>query len=70
MAVAHADYVLELQSNLDHDEMPPAWMWPYQKRMNEHIKDVQKQRRERMNAPAKAEDEGMVENELMKGMRR
>lgn len=40
MAVSHADYILELQSNLDSSEMPPEWKWPLPWEMERHMNKV------------------------------
>ena len=64
MAVAHADHILQLQENLDRDEMPPAWMWPFVDEMNEWLDRVAADRR---NPKAKddPEDEKMQDNVLL-----
>ena len=63
MAVAHADYILELQSNLDRKEMPPSWMWPYTKEMNAWLDRVQADRKK--PSASTAEDDNMQGNELV-----
>jgi hypothetical protein len=70
MAVAHADYILELQSNLDRAEMPPVWMWPHSKEMNAWIDKVQRDRKNKISNPAAEEDESLQENDLLAEMRK
>lgn len=67
MAVAHADHILQLQENLDRDEMPPAWMWPFTDEMNTWIDRIQKERRDRVGGPAPAaeDDDDLQENALL-----
>lgn len=68
MAVSHADHILQLQENLDRDEMPPRWMWPFVDEMNEWIDRVQSDRRNKSGAPAAtSDDDTMQENALLAG---
>lgn len=71
MAVSHADHILQLQENLDRDEMPPQWMWPFVQEMNEWLDRIQSERRNRYNAPAaSSDDDDMQENALLAGVGR
>lgn len=69
MAVAHADHLLQLQENLDRDEMPPEWMWPFSKRMNEWLDQVARDRKDRYSGGRSRDDDDMQENELLAGAR-
>lgn len=68
MAVAHADHILQLQENLDRDEMPPEWMWPFTDEMNEHIDRVQADRRNRYSSggsDSPSSEDTMQDNQLL-----
>lgn len=71
MAVSHADHILQLQENLDRDEMPPVWMWPFTERMNEWLDRITRERKERYSngASSDAGDDDMQENALLAGSR-
>ena len=70
MAVTHADHILQLQENLDSNEMPPEWMWPFTSEMNAWLDRVSVERRSRYGGSAAGgSDEDLQENELLAGAR-
>lgn len=40
MAVAHADQIIQIQSDLDHKELPPDWMYQVPWLLSDHLKSV------------------------------
>lgn len=56
--------------HLDTDEMPPAWMWPFDNLLNDHLDEVRAKRKD----PNSSKDEPeipagsvTIQNELAKG---
>lgn len=70
MAVAHADHILELQTNLDGKEMPPEWMWTLPWEMERHMKKVVAARKEKYGKDDDDDDvdmdgDGWTRNEMI-----
>jgi len=38
--INHSHTILQWQENLSSDEMPPAWMWPFNDEISEWLEDV------------------------------
>lgn len=57
--------VIGWEANLDTDEMPPEWMWPFPDDLELWFEDVKQARKERFSGGQDDnDDDDMVENEL------
>jgi hypothetical protein len=70
-AISHANRILYWQENLDEDEMPPQWMFPYDEPLNAHFEKLSEARKEKYGGSSggmTAEEEaGMLGNDLSPG---
>lgn len=67
LALNHANRVCDWQENLAQDEMPPAWMWPFEDELELWFEEVERRRSEKYGT-SRSEDESvpMMQNELAK----
>lgn len=71
LAISHAYRVLHWQENLVEEEMPPAWMWPFEEELDSWFEEVEKSRKAKYGGGSSDDDGGvMMENELAKGKKR
>lgn len=75
MAVSHATHVLRWFDDLEPDEVPPEWMWPFPKELELWFDEVKELRREKYgisddSSGRDAPGERMGQNELTAGIRR
>lgn len=71
MAIEHAHRVLDWQENLAGDELPPAWMWPFDTELTVWFEDVEEKRNEKYgnsSSSSSGDDSSapMMKNELSK----
>lgn len=71
MAVEHASRVCDWQENLQQDEMPPEWMWPFSDELDEWFEEVDRRRKEKYGSRDDSGDTEtpMMRNELAEGRR-
>lgn len=55
-AISHANKILDWHENLSSDEIPPEWMWPFDKRLSEHFDEIKEAR----NNPEAVDDREVV----------
>lgn len=70
MALEQAQRVLNWQENLMEEEMPPAWMWPFDQQLEEWFEEVERKRKSKYGADSDDDDEpmgDMMQNEFAKG---
>lgn len=65
-AIAHANKILDWHENLKTEDIPPEWMWPFDKELKEWFDEI---KREQANPePANADTTvPMMQNELARG---
>ncbi len=65
--IGHAQTVISWQENLPSDEMPPEWMWPFDKEIEAWFQEVKRARDEKYGGGSDSrEDPGdMMENDLV-----
>ena len=66
-AISHANRILEWHENLPSDEVPPEWMWPYDRQLKKWFDEVDEERRNRYGTGSSQDDlveVPMVQNEL------
>ena len=70
LAIEHAQRVINWQSNLPPDEMPPRWLWIVEDELEIWFEEVDAKRKERFGTPDEPADEvPMMKNELARGRR-
>jgi hypothetical protein len=61
---------LDWQENLQSEELPPEWMWPYDDDLELWFEEVDRRRREKFGgSDADASSEGMLANEYARDRR-
>lgn len=70
-AVEHANRVCDWMENLDGDEMPPAWMWPFEEELADWFEAVKQARDEKYGNSSDGTNAGssvpMMANEMAEG---
>lgn len=73
MAIEHASHICDWQENLQEDEIPPEWMWPFSEELEVHFEEVDRKRKEKYGLDdddkAGNGDMGMLDNEFARGRR-
>lgn len=67
-AISHANKILDWHENLVEKEIPPEWMWPFDKAISEWFDDV-KQAREHPEEVDTREIVPLTRNELSRDRR-
>lgn len=68
-AIAHAHRILDWQENLQSEEMPPEWMWPFDEDLELWFEEVDRNRKEKYGGNADSSSEEMLENEYARDRR-
>lgn len=68
-AIAHAHRLLDWEENLQSEEMPPEWMWPFDDELEAWFEEVQRKRDEKYGGDSSASSEPMMSNDLAEGRR-
>lgn len=68
-AISHAHRVLSWQENLQKDEIPPQWMWPFEDELDTWFEEVERARNEKYGINKEDDDESgsMMSNEYAQG---
>lgn len=69
-AIQHANKVLDWAENLEADEMPPEWMWPWEEELDSWFETVKQKREERFSGGSTSSDDSggpMLQNEYARG---
>lgn len=63
-AVQHAFRVMNWHENLPGDEIPPAWMWPFDELLDDWFEQVEADRKAKWDNPGSQDEEAdMMDNE-------
>lgn len=68
-AIEHANRVLDWTENLSSDELPPAWMWPFDEELRLWFEEVERKREEKFGTGESGDESDMQTNELAAGRR-
>lgn len=64
-AIAHATKIMSWMENLQRDEIPPEWMWPFDDELEIWFENVDREREARYSGGDKEDpDKPMMGNEL------
>lgn len=65
-AIAHAYKIMDWHENLPEDEIPPQWMWAFDKELKVWFEEVKEARKAERDNPNRSKDTEvpMMQNEL------
>jgi hypothetical protein len=69
MAIEHAHRILDWQQNLQLEEIPPVWMWPFEEELEIWFDEVEEKRKDKYGGgggDSSDESVPMMSNELAK----
>lgn len=71
-AISQANRILDWYENLQSDEMPPEWMWPFDEELELWFEEVERKREEKYGGEGDSSDassEAMLSNEYARDRR-
>lgn len=69
-AITHAFKILSWYENLEEEEIPPEWMWPFDDELKLWFEEMAEARKAKYNGSGSGDTEvPLMENELSRGRR-